>query len=718
VALTIHDPGRIGLRRGIRAAVAMPVVLAITLFVLDDQKGAVYAGFGTAGLLITADYAGSWQRRLTSYLLTGVVGTVVLVVGLAASRSTATAVAVTAVVAFLLAFVSLLRGLLAVGSPAVLLVFIVAVTLGGDQEQIAPDVTAWWVAVIVSTIAALFVFPHDVRTDIRDALADSFAAAADVAQSAWLGVGPSPADEAVLEPLAHALDKLNATYDGKPFRPTGASQRDQALTLLVSTMNSARLLLAGTVDTLARREALPPIDGRREMAVAVTDMLRQLSRAVRDPSFAPTAAGLDRARDTHQRASEAWVLDSARAGVDAETVAGVVRDDHLLRMAALLTEQMAALGRQLNGFAPEDLDAEPPIPQRPWSTVMVAHLNLHSPWLRNAVRTAVGLAIAVLVVELTGVQHGFWVLLGVLSVLRYDLTATTRTAALAIAGTVIGVVAATGVILLVGPHSAVLWALLPVAVFLAAWAPIATSYPIGQAAFTGFILLILGIIDWPPDLMNGLVRIEDILIGVGVAVVVGLLMWPRGAIGALNEEIAHGLRACSAYLSSVIDALVDVVPPSVLSRDRLDARTAAERASETYDMAIMQRGSTVREGTTWAELANASHLLLAVGRILGVFATDPPILAGSASNVSAVTAAREASDRRWAAIAEHVESSRTVPDAPRIHDHRDMPLPIGVDDPASAHAYVVCVWTVNWVDHLNRLSPRTADPVTAGSHAG
>jgi hypothetical protein len=208
------------------------VLLAITLFMLDDQKGAVYAGFGTAGLLITADYAGSWQRRLTSYLVTGVIGTVVLIIGLAASTTTALAVAATALVAFLLAFISLLRGLMAVGSPAVLLVFIVAVTLGGDELQMAADVTAWWVAVIVSTIAALVILPHDVRTDIRDALAAALDAAADVAQSAWLGVGPTSEYQAKVEPLAHALDRLNATYDGKPFRPTGASQRDQALTLL------------------------------------------------------------------------------------------------------------------------------------------------------------------------------------------------------------------------------------------------------------------------------------------------------------------------------------------------------------------------------------------------------------------------------------------------------------------------------------------------------
>ena len=44
-----------------------------------------------------------------------------------------------------------------------------------------------------------------------------------------------------------------------------------------------------------------------------------------------------------------------------------------------------------------------------------------SVWLQNSLRGAAGLAIAVYIAQRTGVQHGFWVVLGTLSVLDQTL---------------------------------------------------------------------------------------------------------------------------------------------------------------------------------------------------------------------------------------------------------------------------------------------------------
>ena len=43
-----------------------------------------------------------------------------------------------------------------------------------------------------------------------------------------------------------------------------------------------------------------------------------------------------------------------------------------------------------------------------------AHVERHSLWLQNSVRGAVGLGLAVLVADLTGAQHAFWVVFGTL----------------------------------------------------------------------------------------------------------------------------------------------------------------------------------------------------------------------------------------------------------------------------------------------------------------
>src|SRR6185369_5051552 len=63
-----------------------------------------------------------------------------------------------------------------------------------------------------------------------------------------------------------------------------------------------------------------------------------------------------------------------------------------------------------------------------------AHLRPHSVWLHNSIRAAAGLALAVLVARVTGVQNAFWVVLGTLSVLRSNALNTGQTVARALVG--------------------------------------------------------------------------------------------------------------------------------------------------------------------------------------------------------------------------------------------------------------------------------------------
>ena len=192
MALTITDPGHIALRKGIRAAVALPLAIAIALYAVNDVSGMLFTVFGTVGLLINADFAGSTRQRTASYLLTGVAGSVALAVGWAASFVTAIAVVVTVVVAFALSFANLLRGTIALGTPAVLLVFVVAVSIDGTSTDLPDYQLGWWIAVAVSTVSALLLFPHNRRADQRAALASAFTAAARCAERTW--VSPAPAE--------------------------------------------------------------------------------------------------------------------------------------------------------------------------------------------------------------------------------------------------------------------------------------------------------------------------------------------------------------------------------------------------------------------------------------------------------------------------------------------------------------------------------------------
>ncbi|MEX5634135.1 FUSC family protein [Parafrankia sp. FMc2] len=174
----------------------------------------------------------------------------------------------------------------------------------------------------------------------------------------------------------------------------------------------------------------------------------------------------------------------------------------------------------------------------------VGYASTRSVWFRNSVRKALGIALAVVIAQVVGVDHAFWVVLGTLSVLRTNAMATTSAALRALAGTVIGIAAGGLVVIVAGDTTAGLWALLPLAVFLGSYARRLGAFALGQAGFTATVILLFNIVE-PEGWRIGIVRIEDVIIGFAVSIAAGALLWPRGAVAVLRA------RARAAYLSAV-----------------------------------------------------------------------------------------------------------------------------------------------------------------------
>ena len=82
--------------------------------------------------------------------------------------------------------------------------------------------------------------------------------------------------------------------------------------------------------------------------------------------------------------------------------------------------------------------------------------------------------------------------------------------------------------LAVGTTSWHLWVLLPLSVLVAGYMPEAVSFAAGQAAFTVMVVILFNIIQ-PVGWTVGLVRVEDIALGLRGGLVSGFLLWPRGA---------------------------------------------------------------------------------------------------------------------------------------------------------------------------------------------
>src|SRR5260370_18027570 len=81
----------------------------------------------------------------------------------------------------------------------------------------------------------------------------------------------------------------------------------------------------------------------------------------------------------------------------------------------------------------------------------------------------------------------------------------------------------------------------------------------GQAAFSVLLIILFNLIV-PTGWQIGVVRIEDLLIGVAISVVVGVLLWPSGVRRTLAGSMARFYRAVVAYLDLSFDHMLGLEP--------------------------------------------------------------------------------------------------------------------------------------------------------------
>jgi uncharacterized membrane protein YccC len=389
-----------------------------------------------------------------------------------------------------------------------------------------------------------------------------------------------------------------------------------------------------------------------------------------------------------------------------------------------------AAAAERRGWLERLLGGEPGAPSTPLASAReraASHLAPHSVWLHNSLRGALGLGIAVALVNLASVQNSFWVLLGTLSVLRSNALSTGQKALRALGGTVVGSLIGAGLLHLVGHHGTLLWLLLPPAVLLAGIAPAAVSFAGGQAAFT-ITLVVLFNIGHNPDWHIVLLRLQDIALGCGVSTLVGLFFWPRGAAAAVDQALAAAYTDSARYLSGAVEYAVGrfgdgreaVRAPLEEGRQ---AAASARRLDDAFRNYLAERGpkpvpladmSTLVTGIVGLRLAADAVLELwqrdDARRVAADRADARLVLLGAAGRISDWYRSLASGLGRRASAPEPLAPDLTA--RARLAEclRRDL-----VADPGQAPATAVrIVWTGGHLDAARRLQPGLAAAVRPG----
>jgi uncharacterized membrane protein YccC len=676
------DPGFLAVKRSVRAAIVMPLVFGLThlLFPNSPQTGIVGA-FGSFALLLLANFQGRPRTRLVTYLALFLVGSCLIALGTVTSTQKEAAVVAMAVVAFAVLFTGIVSPLAASASTATLLTFVVAVAVVQPAASVGSRLVGWALAGALCIPACMLIWPPPWQDNLRRRLSATVSAVAKLASARAQGE-PSPEAEAA---VTAELSRLRGQFGVTPYPPAGAAAGAVALATLMGRVewlasNSAQIgdetavfklspvqaVMEQTAETLRLSAALIcdgkgyPVDDR-QLVRTVQESTKRLEGLLGTELDAEVSTLID--TDTHgtgqgldPRAPLASLLDPTFVGRALARAAEMVAD------AALEAAGARPVGDRRRG----PVDQAPS--RLPWQQLR-SYLSFRSVWFRNAVRGAAGLTLAVAVVEVTNVEHGFWVVLGTLSVLRSNALGTGSTALRAVGGTLVGFGVGAAIMIGVASHLVLLWVLLPFAVLVAGAAPSMISFAAGQAGFTVVVIILFNIIV-PTGWTVGLTRIEDVAIGAAVSVVVGLLFWPRGATAALGRALSDAYVESSEYLADAVDRLTTRTREVNTGPDRRAADSAYLRLDDAFREFLAERGAKTVTVETVARLFTGTNWLrLAAYTLASAPALDPdqPELE-SVAIAGAVLRDSYASSHRWyEEFAEMLAGRRNSLDPPPVH---------------------------------------------------
>ena len=213
--------------------------------------------------------------------------------------------------------------------------------------------------------------------------------------------------------------------------------------------------------------------------------------------------------------------------------------------------------------------------------VIRAHLTLTSPVLRHAIRLSAATALGVAADRFGGVEHGHWIALTVLMVLRPETAHTYTRCVGRVAGIALGVVVASVLTMVWQPTGSS--AAVVAAVFLAVTYAVARfGYLAVSAALAAAVTFLLDI-----NPVAAGAAIEDVLfavvIGGGLAVVAHVVLPDHGLI-RLHQRAGELLKSEIDYAAAVVKAFVHELdhPAEALSsawQRAFRARAAFEAAS-------------------------------------------------------------------------------------------------------------------------------------------
>ncbi|WP_069759450.1 FUSC family protein [Streptomyces sp. LUP47B] len=533
-----------------RASIAMSLPLAIGLWVDQPEYGALASMGALSGVI--GDTADAYRMRILNIAVPQLFGALGITLGSLVYGHGWTAVVAVTCVALVSGMISTIGAVASVSGLLLLLNSVVGAGL--------PMPGDWWLAPLLMTgggllvlLLALLAWPLRSGVPERTAVAATYRTVADL----MAACGRAEYDEA-----RHAVTQsLNQSYDLVLARRARHHGRSAELTRLLAQLNAITPVV----------EAAPAAHLSGEpLATEIPETVRHLARAVETGYTGPIGLSLPVPVSETARAVD-HALRHAAEVVAVPDVDPRGIDDRLGRPAALGVRAARA----------------------------ARNVALSAASWRYGLRLALCIGSAQALVSIIPVPRSYWVALTITFVLKPDFGSVFSRALLRALGTVAGLVVAAAVLSQV-PRGG--WDVL-VMLLLAPLIPALTprGYGYQTAAITPVILLLSDVLNHQGTALL-MPRLLDSLMGCGIALVAGYLLWPESWHTRVGDRLADAVADTARYVESAFGSAPD---PAARARMRRRLYRDLSVIRTEFQRALTEPPPTGRRAAAWWPLVVA-----------------------------------------------------------------------------------------------------------------
>ncbi|UYQ65672.1 FUSC family protein [Streptomyces peucetius] len=603
------------LHRSLRVTLAAAAGFYPFQYGLQDPVPALYALFAPVALGLLSSIPGSGRQRAAVMLKALPVGLVLVTLGTVLAVRTWAAVLGMLVVGFLLAFAAIAGPRSAGAAPGLQLFYILACFPPYEPQTLWLRLTGLTVGVVLLALCELFLLPQPAGPPYRVSLAEAVATAGDT----LTGRTRLPP-----EALRAAGARLRLSKLPPAERPAGAGRTARGLCQAGSTARRlleqlALLIETGVLGSLDRDGDVDGARGGGRIDTATESLLPKMASRCDDIAAALRAGRADPGPER---------MDEAIGGFQQMRMRQVTGPPEDVPPAPVLRRQAAVLavaesvrileisvrvgldGRRTRPIEPRELFWYTEAPAaRLWLRRVAGNMTLRSVQFQNAVRIALALGAARLVAGSLDLTHGFWVLLAVLTLSRTTVGETWAAIRKAVAGNLVGAIAAGALLIGVGQHAEAYAAILAPGMLIAfALGPL-LGIAWAQGLFTLVVATAFAQVS-PATWRLAEARIVDVVTGSAIGLLCAMFAWPAGARREVRRTMAGLLRECGPLIQGTVAVLTAVPPGSAPSPSTLPVLRRLRLAESAYNQFRSEPAGSAPVTVDWHGVLIAANQIL------------------------------------------------------------------------------------------------------------